>query len=150
MAENKMDGERSRREIIRKPLSRSGRLRRDDVRRKDDRRIGKYVGFGEWVKIRESSDRDASWLAEERNRLMGWSEGDLLRWLRWNDPNGEYGPEDGSDVEPMTREEMVDLIMNHVEENLETPEEMVRRSRTSSVGGTPPAWDPARLARRWR
>lgn len=146
METNKNKGSESRREIIRRPLSRAGRLKRLDARGRDERKIGRYASFGEWVRFRES-DRDASWLASERARLMGWREEDLLRWLRWNDPNGVYGPEDGADYEPMTRDEMVDLIMTHVEENLETPEEMRRLARDPSPGATPLAWDPARLLR---
>lgn len=56
MEHNKNKGSESRREIIRKPLSRSGRLRRDDVRRRDDRNLGKYASFAEWVRIREGGD----------------------------------------------------------------------------------------------
>lgn len=87
----------------------------------------KYVGFGEWVKFRENIERDKAWLDAQRDNLMRWEEEDLLHWLRWNDRSSD----DDAAYEPMSKEEMVDEIMHHVEENLETPEEMMKNGAMS-------------------
>lgn len=79
--------------------------------------------FIEWM---VGQERDAGWLAAERQRLMKWPREELIAWLRWNDPNGSYTDEDAEAEgwDPLDVEGSVDIIMKHVEENLETPEEM--------------------------
>lgn len=83
--------------------------------------------FLEWMERRE---RDDKWLENERRRLMGWPREDLIAWLRWNDPNGSFTDEDAEAEgwKPLDVRGLVDIIMNHVEENLETPEEMMRHT----------------------
>lgn len=86
--------------------------------------------FLEWM---QGQERGEEWLASERRRLMTWPREDLIAWLRWNDPNGSYTDEDAEaeDMEPLDVESAVDLVMGHVEENLETPEEMRSASAMS-------------------
>lgn len=86
--------------------------------------------FLEWM---EGQERDAKWLAAERQRLMGWPREDLIDWLRWADPNGSFTDEDAEAEgwEPLDVKGAVDIIMKHVEENLKTPEEMMRSSAMS-------------------
>lgn len=104
--------------------------------------------FIEWI---ATQDRDEKWLATERQRLMGWSREDLIAWLRWNDPNGSYTDEDAAteDMDPLEVEDAVDIIMGHVEENLETPEEMRAASARQAMRqpAMPAAYDPARWMR---
>lgn len=106
------------------------------------------VNFREWM---VGEERDEKWLAAERQRLMGWPREDLIAWLRWNDPNGSYTDEDAEaeGMEPLDVESAVDLVMGHVEENLETPEEMRAASARQAhrQPAMPLAWDPARLMR---
>lgn len=66
-------------------------------------------------------------LEQERQRLMTWPREKLIGWLQWNDPNGAYSDEDAirDDFEPLDVPTAVDLIMAHVEEAGETPEEMM-------------------------
>lgn len=86
--------------------------------------------FREWM---EREERGQEWLAAERRRLMTWPREDLIAWLRWNDHNGSFTDEDAEAEgwEPLTVKGAVDIIMRHVEENLETPEEMMRGSAMS-------------------
>lgn len=104
--------------------------------------------FLEWM---AGEERDAGWLESERQRLMKWPREELIAWLRWADPNGSYTDEDASaeDMDPLDVESAVDLIMGHVEENLETPEEMRAASARQNARqpAMPLAWDPARLMR---
>lgn len=88
--------------------------------------------FLEWI---AGQERDEKWLAAERQRLMKWTREELIDWLRWNDPNGSYSDEDASaeDMDPLDVESAVDLVMKHVEENLETPEEMRAASARQSM-----------------
>ena len=62
--------------------------------------------------------RDASWLAAERDRISAWPRADLVEWLSWADSNGDYRDLRAS------REEFADAVMLHVEDTMETPEEM--------------------------
>lgn len=75
-------------------------------------------------------ERDASWLFDEHDRLLTWPRQKLIDWLCWNDANGIWTDEDmiANDMDPMTVEDAVDQIMPFVEENLETPEEMMAGS----------------------
>lgn len=151
MEKNKNKGyENSRREIMDRSGSRASRRRLRGLKDRDNKKVGRYFGFSEWVRLREGAERDASWLAGERARLMGWPREELIRWLQWNDHNGSFSDEDSEreGMDPITVEDAVDLIMNHVEENMETPEEMVRGARVRGVGAMPWAWDGARVARR--
>lgn len=86
--------------------------------------------FLEWV---AGQERDDNWIESERRRLMTWPREDLIAWLRWNDPNGSFADEEAEaeDMEPLDVEGAVDIIMRHVEENLESPEEMMRSSAMS-------------------
>jgi len=92
--------------------------------------------FSQWMEEnygQEGSPRDEKWIAQERARLMKWSREELIDWLRWNDHNGSFTDKD-AEAEgwaPLSVEEAVDIIMKHVEENLETPEEMMRSSAMS-------------------
>jgi hypothetical protein len=74
--------------------------------------------------------RDAKWLENERRRLLTWDRQMLIGWLSWNDPNGIWTDKEmaANDMDPMSVEEAVDMIMEFVAENMETPEEMMRRS----------------------
>lgn len=86
--------------------------------------------FLEWMSTQE---RGEEWLAAERQRLMGWTREELIDWLRWNDHNGSFTDED-AEAEgwaPLSVKGAVDIIMGHVEENFETPEEMMRSSAMS-------------------
>lgn len=67
-----------------------------------------------------------------------------IAWFRWNDPNGSYADEyaEGEGIAPLDVESAVDLVMQHVEENLETPEEMRSASARQS---TPTACHTRRL-----
>lgn len=79
-------------------------------------------------------------LAAERHRLMTtWSHKDLIDWLCWNDPNGIWTDEDmiANDMDPMSQEEAVDQVMAFVEENMETPEEMMGSSLKANPGRYP-------------
>ena len=49
-----------------------------------------------------------------------WSTPDLRRWLQWNDPNGDY--------RRATRSELIEALMQNVEDNRETPTEMILAS----------------------
>ena len=83
--------------------------------------------FLEWI---AGQERDEQWLAAERQRLMTWPREELIDWLRWNDHNGSFTDEE-AEAEgwpPLDVEGAVDIIMKHVEENLETPEEMMASS----------------------
>lgn len=97
------------------------------------------------------SERDADWLEAQRQRLMGWSRDDLIAWLRWNDPNGSYTDKDAEaeGIDPLDVEGAVDIVMQHVEENLETPEEMRANSARQAYRqpAMPLAWDASRLQR---
>lgn len=66
-------------------------------------------------------------LEQERARLMTWPREKLIGWLQWNDPNGAYSDEDAirDDFPPLSVPEAVELVMAHVEEAGETPEEMM-------------------------
>lgn len=72
-------------------------------------------------------ERDANWLASERQRLLTWPREKLIGWLQWNDGNGIWSDEDmiANDMDPMTVEDAVEQVMAFVEENRETPEEMM-------------------------
>jgi hypothetical protein len=104
--------------------------------------------FLEWM---AGEERDEKWLESERRRLMTWPREDLIAWLRWNDPNGSYTDEDAAaeDMEPLDVESAVDLIMGHVEENLETPEEMraAAARQAHRQPAMPAAYDPSRWMR---
>jgi hypothetical protein len=70
-------------------------------------------------------------LAAERDRLMRtWSRQKLIDWLCWNDPNGLWRDKDmiANDMDPMSQDEAVDEVMAYVEEEDETPEEMMQGS----------------------
>jgi hypothetical protein len=69
-------------------------------------------------------------LEQERQRLMTWPREKLIGWLCWNDPNGIWTDEDMelNDMDPMSQEEAVDQVMAFVEDNGETPEQMVGAS----------------------
>lgn len=97
--------------------------------------------FSDWMEDNYRSlageVRDSDWLAKERARLMKWPRDKLINWLVWNDPNGVWRDEDVRnelDSDPMTVEDAVDHIMNAVEENLETPEEMMKHSQANWPG----------------
>jgi len=87
---------------------------------------------------------------------MTWPLEDLISWLKWNDPNGSYSDEEAESegMDPLGLEDAVELVMKHVEENLETPEEMraaSARARISPIqGATPLAWDARGLMSRSR
>ena len=80
--------------------------------------------------VRGSRDADA-FLESERARLdREWTRDALIAWLAWNDPNGTYRDADmDEDHDPLTKEECLDLIMEHVNETLESPEAMRKGSR---------------------
>ncbi len=65
-----------------------------------------------------------------RARLMTWPREKLIGWLQWNDPNGIWTDKDmeANDMDPMSVEEAVDQIMAFVEDNGETPEDMMGAS----------------------
>lgn len=75
-------------------------------------------------------ERDDAWLAQERQRLLGWPREKLIGWLRWNDPNGIWTDKQmvANDMDPMSLEDAVEQVMVNVEETLETPEEMMASS----------------------
>jgi hypothetical protein len=105
--------------------------------------------FLEWMGDKE--ERDERWLDAQRQRLMGWPLDHLIGWLRWADPNGVYSDEDAraEGMEPLDLPEAVELVMKHVEENLETPEEMRAASKADPArGATPLAWDAKGLMSR--
>lgn len=74
--------------------------------------------------------RDDAWLAKVRAHLMTWPREKLIGWLQWNDGNGIWSDEDmiANDMEPMTVKDAVEQVMMFVEENRETPEEMMQGS----------------------
>jgi hypothetical protein len=74
------------------------------------------------------------WLDSERNRLLGWNRDDLIDWLVWVDSNGVWTDEDmqSEGMDPMSLEDAVDAVMMFVEENKETPEEMMNASREAN------------------
>ena len=79
-------------------------------------------------------------LAAERHRLMTtWSRDDLIDWLVWNDPNGIWTDEDmvANDMDPMSQEEAIDQVMSFVQDNMETPEEMMGASLRANPGRYP-------------
>lgn len=78
-------------------------------------------------------------LAAERERLMSWPRHDLIDWLCWVDPNGIWTDEDmvANDMDPMSQEEAVDQVMSFVEEEMETPEEMMGASLKANPGRYP-------------
>lgn len=84
-------------------------------------------------------ERDANWLASERARLLTWDRKKLIGWLQWNDPNGIWSDDDmvANDMDPMSVEDAVDQVMPFVEENMETPEEMMRGSLKANPGRYP-------------
>ena len=115
--------------------------------------------FSQWMEDNYGSQvagepRDEKWIAKERARLMTWPREDLIAWLRWNDPNGSFTDEeaDAEGWEPLDVEGAVDMIMQHVEENLETPEEM--RAASARQGyrqpAMPLAWDAKGMMSRSR
>lgn len=75
-------------------------------------------------------NRDDKWLASERTRLLTWPREKLIGWLEWVDANGIWSDEDmiANDMDPMTVEDAVEQVMMFVEENRETPEEMMGSS----------------------
>jgi hypothetical protein len=83
--------------------------------------------------------RDANWLASERQRLLTWDRKKLIGWLVWNDPNGIWTDKDmiANDMDPMSVEEAADMIMEFVAENMETPEEMMQGSLDANPGRYP-------------
>lgn len=138
--QNTNDHRNARKEIMKGPASRATRLKRREIRNRDDRRIGRR-SFGEWLKTKERNlreqSRDHAWLDAERERISSWPTERLLSWIRWNDPNGSHDEDDTRGTP--SHGDMVEKIMNHVEENLETPEEMMR-----SAAGR--AWNTERNA----
>jgi hypothetical protein len=113
--------------------------------------------FSQWMEEnygQGASPRDEKWLAQERARLMTWPLENLISWLRWADPNGSYSDEDAAaeDMDPLDIEGAVELVMQHVEENLETPEEMRAASARQAhrQPATPLAWDAKGLMSRSR
>lgn len=82
-------------------------------------------------RMNEDDSRDDSWIDAQRERLeASWTREDMIEWLSWNDPNGVYDDEglDREGEDPLDDEELLDMVMFHVRDNLETPEEMRRRS----------------------
>lgn len=80
-------------------------------------------------------NRDEKWLIDQHHRLMtDWGRDQLIDWLVWNDPNGEYDDDQlmalGDD--PLSKEDLVDLVMTTVEETLETPEELRSASHAAN------------------
>lgn len=75
-------------------------------------------------------ERDAAWLAKVRADLLTWPREKLIGWLNWVDANGIWSDEDmvANDMDPMTVEDAVDQVMIFVEENRETPQEMMQGS----------------------
>ncbi len=70
-------------------------------------------------------------LSAERERLLTtWDRHDLIDWLCWVDPNGMWTDEDmlANEMDPMSQEEAVDQVMSFVEEEMETPEQMMKGS----------------------
>lgn len=84
-------------------------------------------------------ERNDEWLEAERARLMTWPREKLIDWLAWNDPNGIWTDKDmiANDMDPMTVEDAVEQVMPFVEENMETPEEMMTGSLTANPGRYP-------------
>lgn len=81
-------------------------------------------------------ERDANWLERIRHGLLAWDRLQLIDWLQWVDPNGTWSDEDtlASGMDPMSLEDAVDHVMAFVEENMETPEEMVAASTEANPG----------------
>ncbi len=81
-------------------------------------------------------ERDDRWLKAERARLMTWDRLQLIDWLMWVDGNGMWSDEDMArdDMDPMSQDEAVDHVMSFVQENMETPEEMMHGSREANPG----------------
>lgn len=73
--------------------------------------------------------RDESWVAAERSRLSRWTRGELVAWLKWADPNGDYEDEGDTGWGPISKDDALDHVMEAVEENRATPEEMRRAAR---------------------
>lgn len=84
--------------------------------------------FSEWMEA-HVSERGPAWLELQRRRLLTWTRDELIDWLRWNDRNGIFSDRDSEleGMNPITAEEAVAMIMKHVEETLQTPEEMLGR-----------------------
>lgn len=84
-------------------------------------------------------ERDDKWLAKVRADLLTWPREKLIGWLQWNDANGIWSDEDmlANDMDPMTVEDAVDQVMMFVEENRETPEEMMKGSLDANPGRYP-------------
>jgi hypothetical protein len=83
------------------------------------------------INDRTYTDAQGYILAAERDRLMRtWSRQKLIDWLCWNDPNGLWRDKDmiANDMDPMSQDEAVDEVMAYVEEEDETPEEMMQGS----------------------
>jgi len=93
--------------------------------------------FSQWMEDAHPAERGQEWIDGERQRLLAWPRERLISWLMWNDRNGSFSDEDTEreGMDPITVEDAVDLIMNHVEENLQTPEEMVVSARGSRAHG---------------
>lgn len=75
--------------------------------------------------------QQAKILRIEADLISRWSRQELIAWLEWNDPNGFYSDKDHrrNDMDPLEKWEAVDLVMEHVREAGESPEEMIRSSR---------------------
>jgi hypothetical protein len=93
--------------------------------------------FSQWMEEAYPSERGQEWIDAERRRLLAWPRDRLIGWLMWNDRNGVFSDEDAEreGMDPITVEDAVELVMQHVEENLETPEEMMRSARGPVAGG---------------
>ena len=93
--------------------------------------IAQRASPGEWRNLGGvateglDDEHDAAFYRWTRQQVRRWSRGRLIQWLQWNDPNGSYDDPD----DPLTHEDLVDLLMDQVEETKATPEEVFHRSR---------------------
>lgn len=81
-------------------------------------------------------ERDENWINNERRRLLKWDRLDLIEWLVWCDSGGVWTDNDmeRDGMDPMSVEDAVDHVMVFVSMNRETPEEMMKASKSPDKG----------------
>ena len=105
----------------------------DGVVRAWDASTGETIAIrerGRWLRPRAGQQQfsaddvdelDQALMRRVRTELARrWSTQDLRRWLQWNDPNGDY--------RRASRSELIEVLMQNVEDNRETPTEMILAS----------------------
>lgn len=90
------------------------------------RRPGWIEPYGGTFTPSELQELDEALVEHVDHELRKWTRRALLDWLKWNDPNGSYSDEDQirDGYDPLTRDELHELVMDSVRETYETPEEM--------------------------